>query len=388
MNPFITIFIALASLFIGPAAAQIESSMEPKEGKIMILPAGKVINKDYFAYGERVEISGTVNGDVYAAGGQILVDGKINGDLLAAGGKVNIAGTVSQDVRIAGGQITINGKIGRNLTVAGGNVELTHPATIRGGVVAAGGSIGLAAPVGNDVKIAAGNLTVSNTINGNLEAVSGKIRLTSKAVVNGDLVYWSDHTASIDESAKVTGAVTQKIPAEIFRPSAKKMLGVIGGFILFVKIISFISTLILGLLFIYFFPKYNQATVSTINSRPLASLGSGFLVLFLTPAIILFLVITVVGIPLALILSAAYFIGIYLVRIFAIFWIGVTLFEWLGKRVGEGWALVIGLVVYSFLTLIPFIGGLVALFVILFGLGAAVLADRELYLAARAKEMI
>ena len=220
------------------------------------------------------------------------------------------------------------------------------------------------------------------------KTVSGKIRLTSNAVVNGNLVYWSDHAASIDKSAKVTGAVTQKIPAEIFRPSAKKMLGVIGGFILFVKIISFISTLILGLLFIYFFPSYSRAVVSTISNRPLASLGSGFLVFILTPSVVLFLLITVVGIPLALILSAAYFIGIYLVRIFAIFWVGVTLFERLGKRVGEGWALVLGLVVYSILTLIPFIGGLVALFVILFGLGAAILADRELYLAAREKEMI
>jgi cytoskeletal protein CcmA (bactofilin family) len=125
MNTFMIIFAVLVSLFIRPAAAQDESSREPEEEKLMILPAGKVINKDYFAYGERVEISGTVNGDVYAVGGQILVDGKINEALLAAGGKVNIAGTASQDVRIAGGQITINGEIGRNLTVAGGNVELT-----------------------------------------------------------------------------------------------------------------------------------------------------------------------------------------------------------------------------------------------------------------------
>ncbi len=388
MNTFVMVFIALSSLYIGPATAQVESSMEPKEGKIMILPAGKVINKDYFAYGERVEISGTVNGDVYAAGGQILVDGKINGDLLAAGGKVNIAGTVSQDVRIAGGQITINGKIGRNLTVAGGNVELTHPATIRGGIVAAGGSISLAAPVGKDMKVAARNLTVSNKINGSLHAAAGDIRLTSKAVVTGDLSYWSGKTASIDEGAKVGGVVTQKIPGEVFKHSSEKMWGFVAGLILFLKTISFISTLILGLLFIYFFPSYSRSVVSTISNKPLASLGSGFLVFTLTPSVVLFLLITVVGIPLALILSAAYFIGLYLVRIFAILWVGITLFERFGKKVRSGWALVIGLLIYSLLTLIPVIGAIVALFVMLFGLGAALLADRELYLAARAKEMI
>jgi hypothetical protein len=77
-----------------------------------------------------------------------------------------------------------------------------------------------------------------------------------------------------------------------------------------------------------------------------------------------------------------------MVRIFAVFWVGVTLFEWFGKKVRSGWALVIGLLIYSILTLIPVIGFFVTLFVILFGLGAAILADRELYLAARAKGMI
>ena len=59
---------------------------EVSDWKISSVPAGEVINRDYFAYGESVEISGTVNGDVYAVGGQVLVDGTINGDLLAAAG--------------------------------------------------------------------------------------------------------------------------------------------------------------------------------------------------------------------------------------------------------------------------------------------------------------
>ena len=56
MSAFMIIIAVLVSQFIGPATDQVEGSMVPKEGEIMILPAGKVINKDYFAYGERVEI--------------------------------------------------------------------------------------------------------------------------------------------------------------------------------------------------------------------------------------------------------------------------------------------------------------------------------------------
>lgn len=175
----------LTAVPVGPVAAQPDNSLEPGEHEVTILPAGRVINKDYFAYGERVEISGTVNGDVYAAGGQVLVDGVVNGDLLAAGGTVIISGKISQDARIAGGQVTINGEIARNLTVAGGNINLTNTAVVHGGVVAAGGTVVLAVPVGRDARVAAGNLTVSDTINGDLHAAAGKIRLTSKAAVGG-----------------------------------------------------------------------------------------------------------------------------------------------------------------------------------------------------------
>jgi uncharacterized membrane protein len=54
----------------------------------------------------------------------------------------------------------------------------------------------------------------------------------------------------------------------------------------------------------------------------------------------------------------------------------------MGKQVRPVWALVIGLVVYSIATLVPFIGWWVTWLVILFGLGASLLADRTLYRAA------
>ena len=388
MNMLVRTLASLAFLFVAPAAAQDEHPMKSDTEELVSLPAGAVIDKDYFAYGERVEISGTVNGDVYVAGGQVLVDGRINGDLLAAGGTVTISGSVSQDVRVAGGQIAVNGEIGRNLTVAGGNVELNESAGVKGGLVAAGGRVRLAAQVGNDARVAAGSVTVSGPVNGDLQAAAGDVRLTAKAAVSGDLTYWSQKTASIDPGATVGGVVTRKTMPEFPGPRAGTLFGVLAGIVLVAKLVSFVSTLILGLLFMYFLPRYTQSTVSTLRKRPWASLGVGFVALVITPVVALMLLITVLGTPLALMVTALYLTAIYLVRVFVIVWAGTVLFAWRGKKVREVWALVIGLLVYSVLTLIPFIGGFVTLFVILFGLGAALLADRGLYLAARGKEMV
>ena len=384
MNRFIISLCFATLLFVLPAIAT-QDEEGSKDLKLVTVPSGEVINKDYFAFGDKIEISGTVNGDVYAAGGQILIDGTINGDLLAAGGKISISGNISQDVRIVGGQITIGGEIGRSLTVSCGNVELTDSAIVHGSVVAGGESILLASPIGREVMIAAGNLTVSNKVDGNLEAFVGSIRLTSKAVINGDLIYWSDRPASIDRNAKITGSVTQKTPP---MPSPEKAFGIFARICLLATLISFISTLIIGLLLIYFYPKYNRGVVSTLRKNPLTSLGIGFLTLVVAPIFLIIIFSTVVGIPLALILLASYLITIYLARIYVIFWAGVTIFERLGKRVHEGWALVVGLIIYFILTIIPVIGGIITFVVVLFGLGAAILTKKELYQTLRKQDII
>lgn len=380
--------VLVVSLLALPAAAEDERATDATAGDLVTLPAGMVVNRDYFAYGERVEISGTVNGDVYAAGGQILVDGTVNGDLLAAGGAITISGTVSQDARIAGGQIAINGPIGRSLTVAGGNVDVNDSALVGRSVVAAGGRVRVAAPVAADAKIAAGSVTVSNAVKGNLHAVTGDLRLTSKAAIAGDLTYWSQTDASIDPGATVAGVVTRKALPEHVGPKPGTLFAAVAGLLVLVKLVSFVSTLVLGLLFLYVLPRYTGSAVAVLRQRPWASLGIGFIAFVVTPAAAGILLITVLGAPLGLSVAALYLVALYVVRVFAIVWVGTAVFAWMGKQVRPVWALVIGLVLYAIATLIPFIGWFVTFLVILFGLGASLLADRALYLTAKERATV
>jgi cytoskeletal protein CcmA (bactofilin family) len=371
-----------------PASANADRGAASDHDAVMILPAGAVVDRDYFAYGERVEISGTVNGDVYVAGGQVLVDGRINGDLLVAGGTITVSGVVSQDARVAGGQVTVNGQIGRNLTVAGGDVDLSESAAVKGGLVSAGGRVRLAAPVGTDARIAAGSVIVSGPIKGSLNAMTGDLRLTSRASVAGGVTYWSQDQASVDPGASIAGGVHRKALPEFSRPRKETLLGALAGVVIVAKLVSAASTLILGLFLIYLFPGYTQSAVATLSARPGASFGIGLLALIVTPIAAIMLLVTVLGLPIGLMAIALYLVAIFLVRVFVILWLGRVLLAWRGNEVRNTWALVLGLIVYSMLTLIPFVGGFVALCAILFGLGATLLADRSLYAAAREKDMI
>jgi hypothetical protein len=374
--------IAAVSLFFSPGLAQ-ESARPSGPASYVTVPSSQVVNGDYFGFGESVEISGTINGDLYASGGRIVIDGRVNGDVLVAGGRVTLSGTVSQDVRTAGGSVTIAGNIGRNLTVAGGNVEILSSARVDGGLVAAGASVDLSGPIGGAARIAARNLVIANRIGGGVDAAVGTLRVASNAEIRGNLNYLSGREASISEGARIQGKVVRSVPPE--RP--RLFPAALFAWLAFV-LVNFVSTLILGLLSLRFLPRFHQSVVTTLRERPWASLGIGFIAAVVLPVLCGLLFAIVVGIPLGLILLAAFFILLYWSRIYAIARIGEAILARLRPASSRATAFVLGLVVYYILAIIPFIGWLLVPLVVLFGVGSELIARKQFYSAARNQQLL
>jgi cytoskeletal protein CcmA (bactofilin family) len=379
---------AAAFLLILLIALAVSAASGPDERRRAALPAGEIAEGPYFAYGESVEISGTVNGDLYAAGGQIVIDGRVNGDLLVAGGTILLSGSVSQDVRLAGGQVTISGEIGRNLTLAGGQVDLTREARIGGGVVAAGGNIRLTGLVEEGVVLAAGQLLIDNRIGGDVQALVGEIRLAANAAVAGDLLYQSEQPAAIAPQAEIQGRIRHRSLPERFRPAPERIFGLYVGFKIITLLMNFVSTLILGLLLIHFFPRFSRRATGQLQNRPLAALGLGFAVLILVPVLAGLLAITLVGLPLTLLLMAWLLPLLYLARIFPIYWLGLRLFTRFDRPHQEKRAFLVGLLIYYLASLVPLVSSLLALFVILLGVGMVLLEKRGTYGTLRQREII
>jgi hypothetical protein len=144
-----------------------------------------------------------------------------------------------------------------------------------------------------------------------------------------------------------------------------------------------VSTLILGLISLSFLPKYHQLAVDILKARPWASLGIGFIAAVVIPAVCALLFALVFTVPVALILTAAFGILLYWGRIFVISRIGEAL---VGTR--KRWAFVLGLVLYYVIGVIPIIGWLFVLLVVLSGLGAELIARKQFYVDARARELL
>jgi hypothetical protein len=136
---------------------------------------------------------------------------------------------------------------------------------------------------------------------------------------------------------------------------------------------------ILGALAIIFAPRASARAAELGRRQPLATFGVGLLALCAVPVAAVLIGVTLVGLPLALVIAALYWVGLLLA------WpaLGLVVGTEIARRVRRGepmpvlGALVVGLIVLHLVTHLPIVGGLVAFLGLAFGLGLIVQSFRR-----------
>jgi len=350
-----------------------------REGKQTILPKSEVVNENYFATGETIQISGTVNGDVYAVGGNILIDGTINGDLLAVGGTLQIGGKIAGNVRVAGGQISVSGDIGKNVSAAGGQITFDDSAKLLGSITAAGGNIDVKTQVPGSLEIGGGNLIINNKVGKNVNFAGGNLQLGSLADVGGNVTYYSETAALITDGAKIKGETKQNLPPKEFKEAreAGKRSG--PAFFRFWMMTGFFSALVIGLLLAKFVPGFTQKTADNIKSKFLANLGIGFIAVVVTPIAVFILFVTLLGIPLGFILLMGYLFVIYVAKIFVAVFAGQLITRRAFKTKSLYLDILFGLMIFYLLGFVPILGWIVQTVFVLASVGSILMTKKEVY---------
>ncbi len=367
----------LIFLWIQWALLSLEIPSE-KDG-IHILPSQEIVNEDFFAYGKTIEILGTVNGDVYILGGQVFIDGVIHGDVLVAGGSVEISGTVSQDVRILGGQVIITGHVGRNVTAIGATFELAPVADVGYNVVVVGGNVDLGGVVGNNARVYTSNLRFSSRVKKKLYVCASQMRLTSKAYVGDKFEYWSNQLAVINSKAQIRGEIIHH-PSFFYSIFHGKVLrGFKIGSKLTGLIMNFFYTLAIALIFMRYFHARLELALSVLKKRPFHSFLAGLVLVIIFPLLFFIFLITIVGIPFALTLLAINMIGFYSAKILTITWAAKQLFSRFDFQKHQTLFFIFTLIPYYLMTSIPYLGSLIALVCLFFGLGGMALSQKKFH---------
>ena len=400
--------VALITLF----AATPARAADTRGGQNVVIGRGEVIEGDLYVAANTLTVDGTIKGDLVAMAGQITVNGTITGDLLAGAQAIVINGTIGDDARVGGQAIVLapGARVAGDLALGGLSLESQPGSAVEGDMLLGAYQGLLSGAVGKSVRGGLNRLELRGTVGGDVDVsisddktdalrftpagqlpiptVPPSLTLADSARIGGKLIYHSPASASISPSSQVTSGIAFDEQSPAAQPAATTT----AWWVSYGRRLA--SLLLIGLLLVWLLPLWTRRLADSVEARPLPSLGWGLVAFFaFVAAVIAVVVLTIalailfgyltlgglVGMIVALgLLSGAAMVAGYVA--FAAYLaqaiVGYMAGRWLLRRLQPAWVeqpfvpLIVGVVLYVVLRAIPWLGGLLALLVVLLALGA------------------
>lgn len=309
-----------------------------------------------YAAGDRIIVDGTVEGDLYCAGRELILNGAVEGDVLCAVQSATINGSVGQDIRLAGQYANINSEVTGSVTFFGQDIKLFSEGSIAGDLNGAAQHIMLSGPVGRSVFIGGQKLTLQSTVGGNIDAAIESVDIMSGAEVAGDFNYHADRKLSIDES--VVGGSVSYTPANQNR----------SGGLAFV-LLMLVSIAVSALIIIMLAPRFVERSFGKVSTSALIVGLAGFAVLFGVPMLAIFLMVSLMFMPIGLLLLGLWLAAVVASQALFAYLLGSVALRQQSNILVRGFA---GVALLLALYLIPVINFFAVIASLVFGVGMAV----------------
>jgi cytoskeletal protein CcmA (bactofilin family) len=348
------------------ALPSVTSAAEVQHGNpSFTLPAGQEVHTDLIVAADRTQIDGTVDGDLIVFSEMVTVNGHVKGDVLAFGRELRMNGIVDGNMRTFNQALTINGTVGKNVMSWAEDLMLGQKANIGGTLTLGTGNAELDGQVGGDVLAFAGSMQVNGTLGRNALIRAGRLKIGPDANVMGQIKFTGNEKPQIAAGAKLASApiVTIRRPGPDYARA-----GYYWG-----QTMRWGASFLFGLVLLLVAPAF-FASVVHASERVAPALGLGVLILFATPIAAIFAIVTIVGAGLGVVALLLYLVALYSTQVFIGSWIGEKLLG-LGSGIGPAIGrLALGLAILRALMDLPFVGWMVVLATLIWGLGALALA--------------
>ena len=367
---FTAISFVMGALILGlavvPSAFAADVERGTPSNPTYTLPAGQEVMTDLIVLADRVRIDGDVDGDLIAFSQDIVVNGHIKGDVIAFGQEVRVNGPVDGNVRAWCQTLSLQSTVSRNVSGFVSVAELADKATVGGTMSILGGNTELDGHIAGDLLVLSGELDIEGSLGRNADIRADHLRIGPKAEIQGYTKYAGRHQPDVASGAKLGSPIQVTIPRT--GPDYTRVRYYWHRVLLWGA--SFLFGLLLMLLAPGFFADAEHAA-----SRFGPAVGFGALFLFATPVAIVIACITIVGLSIGLTAALLYVIAIYAAQIFVAAWLGEKLLggaaPGLGAAIGR---LALGLAVVRVALMLPYFGGLADFLIIIWGMGALILA--------------
>ena len=339
-----------------------------KQTECYLVPEGETKVADLYMWAQCIEIEGTLDGDIVAGFQEGKITGTVTQDLNGMCETMRITGIVGDDVRFACDTFYLDGYIGGDLIIAAKSIQISETAVIAGDAIIAGGTVTMDGAIGGRARIMTGYVNMDGTIAGNAEITTdGGIRLGTDAHIGGDLFYEGPSEIDIPEGA-VAGEVTFQ---KVIKEEIDFDFDFFGGAGILLHFLGFIAALVAGTIIVALTKDHATRTAEIIRTKPLKSLGIGFVTYICMPIVLLLLLVFILTIPLMFVVGLAYAIALYIAKFYFSIWLGNVILSRGGRTdVSPIPSMLLGLTIVYLVTAIPIVGALIGIVIIFFGLGA------------------
>ena len=372
----LSLSLAILSVFVFVGVANAQSF---KAGETITVAANETVDSMLFAGGNNIDIAGIVNGDVYCAGKNVNISGTVKGDVFCAGQTITISGSVEGSVRLAGQSVTLSGAIGNSATIGAQDLIIEKDSVISRDLLGGSQNVIINGEIKRDIVAGSMNLTINGQVGRDITGDLSSIIVGSAGQIGGTVDYIGTSDPSINIGGKIIGTVTRTAPKQNSRKAdISPMSFTIGWFIYMLIAAAVVAVALAGL-----FPRIlNESTSKTAKTLGKTALV-GAIGMLLAPTLIVILLMTVIGIPLAILALTAWIMILMLSAPFASYLLGRTILH------DSKQPIVIMLLGVSILTItyfIPIIGFITIIATHLFGTGIILIQSKKLFLSPSTKK--
>jgi cytoskeletal protein CcmA (bactofilin family) len=369
---------------------------------------GDVLDQNTVLYGSSVVMDGVVNGDLVAVGTDVKINGEVNGDLVVAGKNVLLNGPVTGNVYVSAVFLVVGpqASVERDVFFFGNSIATQAGSTINRDLNAIGLESELTGNVNRRVNALVGPVLLVQKVYDFLVSKGWwpkSLQIGPRSFRNEfeqqTRIGLAFGLASVHDAASISLPVRHNSIA--LAPASSQSLHPVSAIdVTRVRtwatslLKTLVTLLILGLLIAWLVPRQLDLAETQARLKPWRALLTGLLVIVLgwLVAILVFIVVIALAvffywltlpalgffigafgvITIGLGLSLFWLSIAYLSKIVVAYLIGSLIFKRFIPSFAQNrlWPLVVGIILYSLLASIPYLGWLIAILSTLIGLGA------------------
>lgn len=313
--------------------AQMAGAASFIQTNLFVSGEGDVLADELWLAAKSIELKGRARNDLFLLStsdswgsqdekeGAILLSGKFENDVWALGNTITLTGAIRDHARLLAKTITLSGVVSNGSVLIGNSVHVTKSADLGADALIAGENAIVEGNVAGNLTIFCKSATLAGKISGTVKITAADIVVLPQAEIGGDLIYASPTELVLDKKVALGGKLVRE--AEAGAKASPKPL--ISWPSILAQSWFFLGALCVGALMLGVLPGFTGESARQIQTSFWKCMFAGFIAVCLAPMVCLFLGISCVGLPLALMIAMALTLLAYTSKIIVALMLGTVI---------------------------------------------------------------